>query len=96
MGVRRRKGRDELDDPLFSLIVTFADIAVVVGGSLGLVFTIGYAAAGRGFGAWGPNAAIVVGLVALDASLRAWRVRRRRREWRRWHPGEEIQGQGTR
>jgi hypothetical protein len=82
----RPDGGDDLDDPLFSLLVTVADLIALAGGTLAIIFAVGYAAVGRGLGAWGPNAGIALGLVGIDAAMRGARRHRKRREWLRYHP----------
>jgi hypothetical protein len=84
----RLDGGDELDDPLFSLLITVVDLGALAGGTLAFIFAVGYAASGRGFGTWGVDLAIVLGLLAAEVALRGWRRHRRLREWRRWHPDE--------
>jgi hypothetical protein len=85
--VKRRTGDavDDLDAPFFSLLVNVADLVALAGGSLAFVFAVGYGFSGRGIGVWGPDAAIAVGLAAVDVGLRGWRRHRKLREWRRYH-----------
>jgi hypothetical protein len=79
---------DDLDSPFLSMLVNVADLAALAGGSLAFVFAVGYGLSGRGVAVWGPDAAIVVGLVVLDVALRGWRRHRKRREWQRYHPDD--------
>jgi hypothetical protein len=83
----RRTGEaaDDLDQPLFSLLINVVDLVALAGGSLAFVFAVGYGFSGRGVGVWGPDAAISLGLILADVGLRAWRRHRRQREWRRYH-----------
>jgi hypothetical protein len=86
---RSREGRDDLDDPMVSLLVSLADLALIAGGALAIVLIAGYAGAGRGFAVWGPDAAILLCLAMLDIALRGWRHHRRFREWQRFHSDDD-------
>jgi hypothetical protein len=81
---------DDFDEPFFSLLINVADLAALAGGSLALVFAVGYGLSGRGVGVWGPDAAIAVGLALVDIGLRWWRRQRKVRQWRRYHPDESV------
>jgi hypothetical protein len=81
---------DDLDDPFVSLLVNVTDLATLAGGSLAVVFAVGYGLAGRGAGVWGPDVAIALGLVAMNLALRGWRRHRKVQQWRRYHPDEPM------
>jgi hypothetical protein len=83
----RRKVRDEyLDDPLLTLLVDLSSFVAVLGGTLGVIFALGYS--GQGFAHWGPDVLIVVCLVSANVALRLQRHRRAVANRRRYHPDD--------